>query len=322
MRLLVLLALVALAAAANSNTFKFTQFVAKYQKYYQTQEEFDYRYQAFVKNLARIDELNAKNRAAGGKDVFGVNQFADVPAHEFAQRLMKNLTAPVVPESSKIVLPNEPLADVDWRNENAVTPVKDQGQCGSCWAHSATEATESFAFLSGKYKLYELSVQQTTACTYDYNGCNGGWPYDAYTNAIIDRKGEDSAADYPYSIPEAGVCKFGKGDADNPIANIVSYKSPARGQLANVLSATGPPSVRVAAESWQLYTGGVLKTCTGSVDHCVQAVGMKASAAEPYWIVRNSWGAAWGEQGYIWLDMTVDSGDICHIQEYITYPTE
>jgi len=320
---ILLLGLLAVSfAAADSHLFQFTQFVAKYGKYYNTQEEFEYRYQAFVKNLARIDELNARNIKKGGQAVFGVNLFADMPAHEFAQRLMKNVSAPVVDEKTRITLPDEPLTDIDWRNYGCVTAVKDQGQCGSCWAHSATEATESFAFLSKKYSLFDLSVQQTTACTYSYNGCNGGWPYDAYTNAIIKRNGEDTAASYPYNIPEAGTCKFGNGPADAPVANIVSYKSPAKGQLANVLTSTGPPSVCLAAESWQMYTGGILKDCEGSVDHCVQAVGMVQSASEPYWIVRNSWGTSWGINGYIYLDSTVNDGDICHIQEYITYPTE
>jgi len=201
--------------------------------------------------------------------------------------------------------------------------VKDQGQCGSCWAHSATEAVESYTFLlKAISNLQTLSVQQTTACTYNYNGCNGGWPYDAYNNAVIARGGEDTAANYPYSIPTAGVCKFGTGKADAPVVNIKGYKNIARGQLATALT-TGPPSVCVAAEAWQTYTGGVLKACAGSVDHCVQAVGIGGSASgSPYWIVRNSWGASWGEKGYIWLDATIENGDICHIQEYITTPSE
>jgi len=167
-----------------------------------------------------------------------------------------------------------------------------------------------------------VSVQQTTACTYTYNGCNGGWPYDAYTKAVIARGGEDSAADYPYIIPQAGTCKFGTGHADKPVVNIKSYANVARGQLTTALT-TGPPSVCVAAEAWQTYTGGVLKTCAGDVDHCVQAVGIGGSASgAPYYIVRNSWGTSWGIKGYIYLDATVQSGDICHIQEYITHPTE
>jgi len=323
MKCFLLLGLLALAAATQTDDeafYKFSQFVQKYGKYYHTKEEFAYRFDAFKTNLVKIAANNEKNIAAGGEAVFGIGPFADMPAHEFAQRLMKNLT---FPEPQEPEVPFEmPNADVDWRNQNAVTAVKDQGQCGSCWAFSATEATESFAFLSKKYSLLELSPQQVTACTYNYDGCNGGWPYDGYANGIIARKGLDLGVDYPYNINQAGTCKFGSGSADKPAANIVSYKSPAKGQLQTVLGANGPPSVCVAAESWQTYTGGVLKVCTGGVDHCVQAVGYSTSGSSAYWIVRNSWGASWGEKGYIYLDMNVDSGNICHIQEYITYPTE
>jgi hypothetical protein len=314
---LLVVACFGLALASDLSFYKFTKFVNEFGKDYHTKEEFDYRFNAFKDNLKKIDRLNALNIAAGGEAVFGINIFADMPAHEFAQRLMKNITLePVAPFTS--ALPE--LTDIDWRNSGAVTAVKDQGQCGSCWAHSATEAVESYSFLLKEVTtLQTLSVQQTTACTYNYNGCNGGWPYDAYTNAVIKRNGEDSAADYPYNIAQAGNCKFGTGNADKPVANIKGYKNIARGQLADAL-ASGPPSVCVAAEAWQTYTGGILKTCAGSVDHCVQAVGIGGSSStEPYWIVRNSWGTSWGIKGYIYLDATVDSGDICHIQEYILW---
>jgi len=312
-------ALFGLASASDLTFYKFMTFVNEYGKDYHTKEEFDYRYQAFKDNLVKIDRLNALNIAAGGEAVHGINIFADMPYHEFAQRLMKNLTLDPVEHFTSVA----PDADIDWRNSGAVTAVKDQGQCGSCWAHSATEAVESYTFLLKAIStLSTLSVQQTTACTYNYNGCNGGWPYDAYTKAVIARGGEDSAVDYPYNIPQAGTCKFGTGKADKPVVNIKSYASIAKGQLATALT-TGPPSVCVAAEAWQTYSSGVLKTCAGSVDHCVQAVGVGGSASgNPYWIVRNSWGTGWGQKGYIYLDATVDSGDICHIQEYITHPTE
>jgi hypothetical protein len=325
MKRVLLFALVAIVAASSDPLFfEFTQFVANYGKYYQTQQEFEYRFEAFKANKERAAELNEANIKAGGKPVHGVNVFADIPRHEFNQRLMKNLTHAPLPGTATVPKSGAPQADVDWRTKNCITAVKDQGQCGSCWAFSATEATESFYYLisPSTHKLYDLSAQQVTACTYNYNGCNGGWPYDGYTDGIIKRQGEDDDAAYPYNIAQAGNCKFGAtGKADSPMAWLTTYKSYAKGQLQNILDSVGPPSVCVAADAWQTYTGGILKSCPGSIDHCVQAVGYTTSGPESYWVVRNSWGASWGEKGYIYLDMTTDSGDICHIQEYMTLTT-
>jgi len=323
-KVLFFLGLAGLAVATDPLFFEFTQFVAKYGKLYHTQDEFEYRLQAFKTNKDKIAELNEMNVKAGGKPVHGVNVFADMPHHEFSQRLMKNLSYAPIAGTEVAPKPEAPLADVDWRSKGAVSAVKDQGQCGSCWAFSATEATESFYFLvnTASHKLLDLSAQQVTACTYSYNGCNGGWPSDGYADGIIKRQGEDGDSSYPYDIPQAGNCKFGAtGKADSPQAWLTTYKSYAQGQLQNILSSVGPPSVCVAADAWQTYTGGILKSCPGSVDHCVQAVGYTTSGSESYWIVRNSWGTGWGEKGYIYLDMTADNGDICHVQEYMTVPT-
>jgi hypothetical protein len=314
------LALAALASVASGSEWtRFQQFMTDFNKKYDSEVEMQYRFEIFKDNLAKIDTQNAAHRAIGGENVFGVNTFADMTTAEFSQRLMKNLPprapAPKMEGEFKVQ-----AGAVDWRQKGVITPVKDQGQCGSCWAHSADEATESFVAIKDG-KLLDLSVQQCTACTYNYDGCNGGWPHDAYPYAITQRKGIDLDSDYPYSIPQAGICKFGaSGNADKPAADVSSYSSPKNGQLQNLLDSTGPVSVCVAAEQWSAYTGGILKNCPGSVDHCVQAVGYNSTGSEPYWIVRNSWGTGWGYAGYIYLDMNTNQGDICHIQEYMTYP--
>jgi len=320
---LVVFAFLALAFADTAFE-KFNDFVVKYNKHYDTLEEFEYRFKVFQTTLARIDEQNAAHRAIGGDNVFGVNSLADLTAEEFRQRLMPQLMqinprAPSVATGPAVTATN----NVDWRKQGVVTTVKDQGQCGSCWAFSATEAIESFDALAKSRTPLVLSAEQCTACTYNYNGCNGGWPHDAYINGVKDRNGIDYDSDYPYNIATAGVCKFGSGNADKPATDLSNYKNGANGQLATYLNSTGPVSVCVAADAWQTYTSGILKSCPGSVDHCVQAVGYQsdASTPEPYWIVRNSWGLGWGIQGYIYLDMAASNGDICHIQEYITWPT-
>jgi len=294
-----------------------------YGKVYDSLEETTYRFTVFKKTLADIDRLNAEHAAMGGDAVFAVNSLSDLTTEEFSVRLMKNL-AYRAPDLTPIEPQNLTAGLVDWRTKGAITPVKDQGQCGSCWAHSADEAQESFEFITHG-ALKELSQQQCTACTYNYNGCNGGWPHDAYVNAIEKRNGIELNSDYPYNIAQGGNCKFGStGKATNPASNDKGsgFANVARGQLQTSLDSTGPLSVCVAAQAWQSYSSGVLKSCPGSVDHCVQAVGYNIpSSGDSYWIVRNSWGTSWGVKGYIYLSLTADNGDICHIQEYMTYPT-
>jgi C1A family cysteine protease len=298
----------------------FNDFLIKYEKRYDSLEELNARFVIFKSNLVRIAERNAENIRAGGEAVHGINSLADLSVEEFLRtRVMKNLPyrAPAPVGELNVTMP---ATTVDWRTKGVITPVKDQGNCGSCWAHSADEAVESFyAIKSGNLQV--LSVQQCTACTYTYNGCDGGWPHDAYTNAVQARNGLELNSAYPYNIAQAGNCQLTGGKAVNAVTDDSGFSSPLQGQLQNLLNNVGPVSVCVAAESWQTYTGGVMMTCAGSVDHCVQAVGYNSDASTPYWLVRNSWGTGWGYAGYIYLSMTANNGDICHIQEYMTYPT-
>jgi C1A family cysteine protease len=298
----------------------FNDFLIKYEKRYDSLEELNARFVIFKSNLVRIAERNAENIRAGGEAVHGINSLADLSVEEFLRtRVMKNLPyrAPAPVGELNVTMP---ATTVDWRTKGVITPVKDQGNCGSCWAHSADEAVESFyAIKSGNLQV--LSVQQCTACTYTYNGCDGGWPHDAYTNAVQARNGLELNSAYPYNIAQAGNCQLTGGKAVNAVTDDSGFSSPVQGQLQNLLTNVGPVSVCVAAESWQTYTGGVMMTCAGSVDHCVQAVGYNSDASTPYWLVRNSWGTGWGYAGYIYLSMTANNGDICHIQEYMTYPT-
>jgi hypothetical protein len=317
--------LAALLVLATANDFSlFNDFVIKYQKKYDSLEEFSRRFTIFKANLVRIAEQNARHIAAGGEAIFGVNDLADITHEEFVStRLMKNLPYRAPDNTPFNGTITGPATIVDWRTKGVVTPVKNQGQCGSCWAFSATEALESYQAI--KYgNLVEGSCEQVAACTYPagYDPCNGGWPHTAYIGGVEDRKGLETNAMYPYSIPTIGTCKLTNGVATSPFTDDSGYSSPAKGQLQNILNSSGPPSVCVSAETWQTYTGGVMTNCgSGSVDHCVQAVGYNNGASPPYWIVRNSWGTGWGIQGYIYLDMTTNNGDICYIQDYMTTPT-
>jgi len=289
----------------------FVSWMARHNKVYATQEEFNLRREIFSQNIDHVNDLNAKHILLGGEAVFGLTKFSDISKGEFKATY---LNAKPRPAENVVHLQSDSLPnDVDWRNNGAVTDVKDQGQCGSCWAFSATEAAESYYFLTKQGGLPTLSPQQVVSCDpYDY-GCNGGWPYDAFTY-LKGVGGQESEAAYPYTSGggDTGTCQFSAGSI---VAKVRGYNSVSGGEngLATALG-SGPPSVCVAAEDWYSYTGGVLRSCSGGVDHCVQAVGYTSD----YWIVRNSWGADWGESGYIFI---ARGSDLCLIADYVTYPT-
>jgi len=293
----------------------FSNFMEEYHKQY-SDVEYATRLGVFAANLERVNEMNKEHVLLGGEAVFGVTQFSDLTAAEFKAMYLTfrpgNSSEPRV----NVVLDGEPNTVVDWRTKGAVTDVKDQGQCGSCWAFSATEAIESYNFLSSG-KLVDLSPQQITSCDKTDSGCNGGWPHNAFTY-VHSAGGIESSADYPYTSGggSTGVCKF---VASKVAAKVAGYKSVQTGE-SNLKAAlnNGPPSVCVAAEAFQSYRSGILRSCPGQVDHCVQAVGYDDSFSPPYWTVRNSWATTWGEKGYIRI---ATGSDLCKIADYVTYPT-
>jgi len=312
------LASAAVASAAlidSSVTSAFTNFMAEYGKTY-SDVEFSTRLGIFAQNLERVNQMNKEHILLGGEAVFGVTKFSDLTPEEFKAMYLtyqpSNSSAPRV----NVVLDGEPDTVVDWRTKGAVTPVKDQGQCGSCWAFSATEAIESYSFLNDG-KLVALSAQQITSCDKTDGGCNGGNTETAY-GYVKKAGGIESSDDYPYHSGggSTGVCKF---DSSKVAVKIAGYKSVSRGE-ANLKAAlnNGPVSVCLAAEAFQSYRSGILRSCPGSVDHCVQAVGYDDSNSPPYWTVRNSWATSWGEKGYIRI---ASGSDLCKISDDVTYPT-
>jgi C1A family cysteine protease len=291
----------------------FQTFQSKYAKTYESNEEWAKRAGVFAANLARVAELNNEHVIAGGNAVHGVTKFMDLTQDEFAAMYLTYKPTEHNVETASFV--GKPLADdVDWRTKNAVTAVKDQGQCGSCWAFSATEAIESYAFLAGQ-KLQSLSPQQINSCDKVDLGCNGGNTESAY-EYVVDAGGIETEASYPYKSGSGntGVCKFNKA---NVAVTISGYKSVPKGEdsLQAALN-DGPVSVCLAANAFQTYNSGILKICPGMIDHCVQAVGYSTSGN--YWIVRNSWAKDWGEEGYIRLEM---GKNICKVANDVTFPT-
>jgi len=213
----------------------------------------------------------------------------------------------------------------------ATSPVKDQGQCGSCWAFSATQGVESAVYMQhGTMPI--LSTQQTISCDPNDGGCQGGDLPTAF-DYIQSDGGVDSDANYPDKSHRFGIT--GKCKSHGHVAKVTDYKyaippceggscsNQAEDDLKAALATHGPLSVCVNAESWNGYNGGVMASgsCSGAyntLDHCVQLVGYDTTASTPYWIVKNSWGASWAEKGHVWLPMGENSCGIADEAMYVT----
>jgi hypothetical protein len=298
--------------AAESQANNFEAWVAHHGKAYATSAEYEKRSGIFKANLLKAQVQNLESIQNGGDAAFGITQFSDLTEEEFRTTyLMQNY----VPNNDERFVETalEVAADVDWRTKGVLTGVKDQGQCGSCWAFSATEAIESYARISGKYPLDNLSPQQINSCDRTSGGCNGGSTSSAF-NYVHTAGGIETEAVYPYTSGR-GVTGTCHSDASKFVVKIAGYRAVARGEpsLETALN-NGPVSVCVAANAFQTYHSGILASCPGNIDHCVQAVGYTAD----YWILRNSWGRTWGEAGFIRVKR---GADLCHVADDVTYPT-
>jgi len=294
--------------------------MTKYNKNYAESEIFSRR-AAYYQSKARIATLSARAKARGLNTQFGINQFSDLFPEDFA-RLYKGYKpsdkSAILPMDSETVYATSIPTSWDWRNQNAVTPVKDQGQCGSCWAFSATEGVESAWYLAKKQTVI-LAPQQVVSCDTVDGGCNGGDLPTAF--AYIQANGMESETAYPYTSGESGAngnCNF---NSQQVIATISGFKYATQNsnetQMQEAMIPNGPLSICVDASTWQDYTGGIIENnCQNSLDHCVQLVGWNTDSGVPYWIVRNSWNTNWGINGYIYVER---NQDLCGIADEATY---
>jgi len=311
---------VALAVFAHpdllENKRKFEAFKTKFNRVYTSANEEAMRYKVFLANLARAEQLTKES----GTATFGVTKFSDMTPAEFKSKMLMNVTLepsslPAAPVWQPTELKQLPAA-YDWNSKGVVTAVKNQEQCGSCWAFSATETIESVWALAGN-SIQILSEQQIVDCDTTDDGCDGGWPYDAYAY-IISASGQDSESAYPYTA-EDGTCEAAQ---NTPVAKISNWQYVTQSQDENAMQqfvySKSPISICVDAEVWQTYTGGVITgNCGKSIDHCVQITGWSQQGGYNVWNIRNSWGANWGENGYIWVQI---GGDHCALAQVVTCP--
>jgi len=314
------LALVALVVANESSLREnFLKFQRKYNKVYANEAEFSLRFKNFKDNMAWSEQLNKENPLAQ----FGAGPFSDLSREEFARfYLMPKRTTwvkppPVDRSKAKRFLVNDPDPNnYDWSSAGVISAVKNQGQCGSCWAFSATETIESYWTIAGN-QLPTLAPEQIVDCDTSDSACNGGEPSSAY-NYVAEAGGLDTESSYPYTAGESGSASTCNFQASSVAAKVSSYNSVSgeTGLYQQMSSASGGPvSVCVDASTWQNYNGGVLTSCGNSIDHCVQATGYMNYNSNGTWNVRNSWGGSWGQSGYIWIQI---GQDLCGIGDQAT----
>jgi len=318
-------------AAANSEFENLAQnqylsFKTKFNKVYKSDDEEKMRFTIFKNNLKRVAKMNLNSK---GQNNFGVTKFSDLTPSEFSHLyLMPKRPSPEI-TADKVLEQNYTGVSIpaawDWRTDglkggvSAITAVYNQGQCGSCWAFSATEEIESMEFLQGNAGASpkHLSMQQIVDCDTQAYGCNGGWTYVAY-EYVMSAGGQDSLASYPYTAVD-GSCAYNPANVE---AKLSGWKYVTQNQneatMKDFVGTTGPASICVDAASWQFYQGGVLSTCGTSIDHCVQLVGYGTSSGLNTWIVRNSWGTDWGLSGYILLEY---GKNMCAMADVVTTVT-
>ena len=298
---------------------EFMRFIAKHGRNFGDRKEYNARLAIFSENYNKIQAHNA----AGHSYSVAINHLADLTPEEYSQRLGYQANKKTFEtEESNSTFAGLPTS-LDWVAKGAVTDVKDQGQCGSCWSFSASAAIEGAHFLAGN-DLISLSEQQMVDCDTTCNGCNGGLMDYAFAY-VIKAGGQDLFSEYKYTAAD-GTCT---SSSYTPVAKISGYTDVpvnSSGAMKTALQ-NGPVSVAIDASSFgfQFYSSGVYSWgCGTDLDHGVTLTGYNDDASKPYWVVKNSWGSGWGQAGYIWFDSSASldaAGGSCGILKQASYPT-
>ena len=295
--------------------YQFMSFITQHGRSYGTRAEYNFRLEQFAAKVAEIEALNNK---PGQTAVFGINQYSDWTAEEM--KTLNGYRGDFKEGYNPVTLDTENLKDsVNWVEKGAVTPVKDQGRCGSCWSFSTTGSMEG-AHQIKTGDLVSLSEQQLVDCSWLNLGCKGGIMDRAFQ--YTEKHPLETEAEYPYkgkTVSPAISCHYKKDKGVVAATGFTDVPTGDADQLRAALN-LGPVSIAIEADQtvFQTYKSGVLTgdECGTQLDHGVLAVGYGTEDGQDYFLVKNSWSATWGDNGYI----KIGADNVCGILTQPSYP--
>jgi KDEL-tailed cysteine endopeptidase len=311
------LAFVGAVSAATEAESAFMAYITEFNKSYTSVAEFEHRFAQFARNR---DIVIAHNALPDVSFLLGFNMMSDWTEEEYKSILTYQPEELIANDgfdaSANTAVPNA----VNWVTAGAVTAIKNQGQCGSCWAFSSIASMES-AHKIASGKLVSMSEQHLVDCNTSVNGCNGGNTGSSFN--YFKTHYTMTEASYPYKAVQ-GTCKYNAttntGVKCTGSTNVTANSAAALKTAVN----RGPVSVAIEADKsvFQSYKSGIFNStaCGTNLDHATNVVGWGTANGVDYWLMRNSWGTTWGESGYMRIQI-VDGVGICGIQKAANYPT-
>jgi C1A family cysteine protease len=340
MRTFAAFAIAAVASAIDQQTYEYMRYIAAHGKNYETLAEFQMRQELFSVADAAIKEWNADE---SNTSRMGHNFLSDWTEAEKAAIRGLDMDIALVDESDVMVhtAPEgfEAVSTYNWcdtqntATTNMCSPIKNQGACGSCWAFSATETVESaVSIFHGVQPVLVLSPQQLVSCSQSYGnaGCGGGWYYYAWN--YLSANAQETEADYPYSnatftFGVTGTCtantSLGVVKTQSGSNTYVKVGHTNSDMMSAIMRQPTSVAIDAASNTFQYYTSGVITSgCGISIDHAVVAVGYGTENNQDYFLVRNSWGTGWGDQGFVKIAQSSSNGSpgVCAINEMPYYP--
>merc|ERR1712156_1410571 len=307
MKSFALAAVAGAAAAVETPAFEFFNYLAKFNKAYSTDTEFKLRFERFAATHAHIEAHNNQENNSYTADH---NQLSDWTYAEY-KAIMGYRKGESVSRKTQVF--NETNADsIDWRTMGGVTPVKDQGACGSCWAFSSTGSIEG-AHFAATGELLSFSEQQLVDCAYNY--------YEDGHMAELESV-------YPYvsgTTYHRTDCQYNASSAT--AVTVSDYAAVTAESVSQMKAALQQQPLAVAIEAdqyvFQAYSSGIFdsSSCGTNLDHAVLLVGYGSENGQEYWIMKNSWNTTWGESGYMRMAITGDGAGICGVQLDPEFPT-